>query len=554
MGKSFLISSISVHFGGQSSIVKKTTRVRLYALLCLIGSIANSALSADTDAPISPDYPDISVAKDDYSDLLGTLSEPFSTSEPSFEDQFSVQFTPNREYQPYGPLFSKEYEYQSGNTHTRTTFPPLFSYENYPELEVSEFDVLYPIFGIDHFGFEKRTQFCQIFNWISAANDEDKLTRRYTIYPLLFIQRSEEPDNDYFAVMPFYGNLTNRMWRHEVHFIMAPFYVKTRLRDVVTKNYLYPFVHTRTGDQLMGWQVWPFVSSETRIAHTKEDIWGDPVFVPGHRKQFILWPIALRYDKDIGTDNPKEFRAILPFYAQMESPQRDNYIVMGLLYNQVDDRAQRYREWDAPYPLIAFARGEGKTTNRIFPFYSESFNEKMHNDFLLWPLWKTTASEYKDIKRRRERVLFYLYSDVQEHYASTQQDYHRTDVWPLISAKENTDGTYKVDMLSPFEPFFHNNKSIERNWTPSASIWSLEENIKNEELKEAFFWNLYRHEENKKTKRWSFFFGMFEKVRDAELGTYWRIFYAPDKRRQADLKLQKQNEAKENAPANPLSK
>ncbi|MBR5605634.1 MAG: hypothetical protein IKW70_04290, partial [Verrucomicrobia bacterium] len=57
-------------------------------------------------------------------------------------------------------------------------------------------------------------------------------------------------------------------------------------------------------------------------------------------------------------------------------------------------------------------------------------------------------------------------------------------------------------------------------------------------LKESLFWNLYRHDQTPKQKRWSALFGLIEKVEDEEYGSYWRFFYSKDKRRAVEKQKQ----------------
>ena len=57
-------------------------------------------------------------------------------------------------------------------------------------------------------------------------------------------------------------------------------------------------------------------------------------------------------------------------------------------FNVIDDREKKYREWDAPWPLVEFARGEGKTTTRVLPFFSQAQNATLEDDFYLWPIYK----------------------------------------------------------------------------------------------------------------------------------------------------------------------
>jgi hypothetical protein len=154
------------------------------------------------------------------------------------------------------------------------------------------------------------------------------------------------------------------MWKDEVDFVMMPFYVKTRKKDVTTWNYVFPFFHLRRGDyNLNGWQLWPLIGQEEKDVGMATDVWGDEFVSPGHSKEFYLWPIGLHQKTGIGTENPSEFYGVLPFYAQTRSPNRDHSVILWPLFNWADDREKKYREWGMPYPFFVFARGEGKTTD-----------------------------------------------------------------------------------------------------------------------------------------------------------------------------------------------
>ncbi len=83
---------------------------------------------------------------------------------------------------------------------------------------------------------------------------------------------------------------------------------------------------------------------------------------------FALWPLFFNDRSGIGTPNPEWQQTSIPAYSVLRSPQRDSTTILWPFFNYVDDREKKYREWDAPWPLIVFARGEGKTTTRIWPF------------------------------------------------------------------------------------------------------------------------------------------------------------------------------------------
>ena len=80
-------------------------------------------------------------------------------------------------------------------------------------------------------------------------------------------------------------------------------------------------------------------------------------------------------------------------------------------FNYVDDRGKKYREWDAPWPLIVFARGEGKNTTRVWPFFSHARAPTVESGFYLWPIYKYNRMHSAPLDRQRTRICFFLYSD-----------------------------------------------------------------------------------------------------------------------------------------------
>src|SRR5205823_3202716 len=91
----------------------------------------------------------------------------------------------------------------------------------------------------------------------------------------------------------------------------------------------------------------------------------------------------------IGSDNPEEQRVIVPLFSLNHSPKRDSstyFWPFGLTIT--DDRERHYHEVGAPWPLVVFARGTGKHTSRVWPFYSHATNATQRSDFVLWPLYK----------------------------------------------------------------------------------------------------------------------------------------------------------------------
>src|SRR5207244_9575131 len=137
---------------------------------------------------------------------------------------------------------------------------------------------------------------------------------------------------------------------------------------------------------LSGWQFWPITGHEHKELTWHTNHWGDVEPVGGHDQFFVLWPFFNSQRAGLGTTNQVRQQALIPFYSLMRSPGRDSTSYgwpFGLTHTI--ERQRQYEEWDAPWPLIVFAHGEGKNTRRVWPFFSHSANASQVSEWYLWP-------------------------------------------------------------------------------------------------------------------------------------------------------------------------
>jgi hypothetical protein len=218
---------------------------------------------------------------------------------------------------------------------------------------------------------------------------------------------------------------------------------------------------------------------------------------------------------------------VLPLFAGDRSPNRDYTSILWPFFNVIDDRAKQYREWHAPWPFVQFARGEGKTMSRVWPFFGTARNPTLESDFVAWPVYKYTHFQSDPADRERTRIFFFLYSDINERNTQAPDTRRqRTDLWPLFTARRDLNGNERFQLLAPVEPFLPNNKSIERNWSPLWSVWRAETNATTGAQSKSLLWNLYRMHATPDSKNVSLLFGLFQYDNDAE-ATRWRLFHVP---------------------------
>ncbi len=437
-------------------------------------------------------------------------------------DQFPLTLDSGQRTEAVGPLF---YDQQKDSEKT-WAFPPFYSHDTDPSVESHEDDFLYPLLTYESYGQEYRWQLFELWSFAGGNTQQESRQKRFTIFPLYFQQRSPVPDENYTALLPIYGHLQHRLFRDKIFFVMFPIYSETQKKDIVTDNYLWPFFHVRHGDGLSGWQFWPLVGHEHKDVTTRTNGFGDTSIVGGHDKFFALWPVYFNDTTGIGTDDPEKFWAAWPLYLQTRSPKRDSTTVLWPFFSWIDEREKKYHEWQGPWPFVIFARGAGKTTDRVWPLFSQSHNDILESDSYLWPVYTFRRTHSDPLDLRRTRILFYLYENTVEKNTATGADKRRVDAWPFFTYHRDFNGNNRLQILALVEPAVPDNRGIERNWSPLWSLWASENNPKAGASSQSFLWNLYRHESTPTSKKCSLLFGLFQYQSDTDMKRL-RLFYIP---------------------------
>ena len=436
--------------------------------------------------------------------------------------EFDLTLEPGHRTEAAGPLFySEEKEVEQ-----TVAFPPFVSVYKNTGVKSGEFNLAYPLLTYEYYEDEWRWQLFQLLSFAGGRQPDEFHTRRFTIFPIYFQQRSLDTNRVYTAVAPFYGHLQNRLFRDQIYFVMFPAYSETRKRDIVTDNYFYPFGHVRHGDGLHGWQVWPFAGAEHKVVTTQTNGFGDVTTIGGHENSFVFWPLWLSQDSGIGTPNQEWFRASIPLFSVTRSPARDSTSVIWPLFTWVDEREKKYHEWEGPWPLVVFARGEGKTTSRVFPLFSASHNQTLESDWYLWPLYHYKRTHEDPLDWQATRILFYLYVGVSERNTQTGVQKLRRDAWPFFTWRQDFNGNTRLQILAPVESILADSRGVVRNWSPVWSFWRAEKNPRAGRSSESLFWNLYRHDVVPGCKKTSLLFGLFQYQSEGGKNRL-RLFYLP---------------------------
>ena len=440
---------------------------------------------------------------------------------PLFDD-FSLTLEPGRRTEVAGPLYYRE------QTESQDTWalPPFLASTHYTNIQSSEFTFAYPVMSYIRYGKEYRWHLFQILSFSGGPTQTETNRDRITLFPIYFQQRSPIPSENYTAYGPFFGHLQGRLFRDEITYIMFPAYSETRKADVVTDNYLFPIFHHRHGNGLTGWQVWPLVGHEHKTVTTRTNYLRNVETIPGHEHFFLAWPIYFNELAGIGTPNLEHQFGVIPAFTLTRSPLRDSTTVIWPFFSHIDDRGQKYREWDAPWPFIEFARGEGKYTTRIWPFYSHAASSNLVSDFYLWPIYKFNRIQSAPLDRQHTRLLFFLYTDVTDSNTENGSFRRRAALWPFYSYHRDVKGNRRLQVLALIEPFVPENPSVEREYAPIYSLWRSQDNAQTGASSQSLLWNLYRHESSPTSRKTSLFFGLWQS-QSGPTGRRTKLFFIP---------------------------
>jgi hypothetical protein len=186
--------------------------------------------------------------------------------------------------------------------------------------------------------------------------------------------------------------------------------------------------------------------------------------------------------------------------------------------------------------------GEDYHGLKLLPFFADETMDVKRQRWYLWPIYKIEEMDTELIQRRRDRVLFFLYSDTRESKWETGESMRRINFWPLFGYNRKN-GVSHFHVLSLLEPFFPENESIERLWSPLWRIYQQKWDQQGNQVI-SLLWNLFWSErqgdrlagelfplleyqkQSPGKKSFSFLKGLVSYRRD-EQGRRLNLFYLP---------------------------
>jgi len=375
-----------------------------------------------------------------------------------------------------GPLISFD---QKGED-SITAFRPFYFGESNDKSGDSSARYLYPLSSSGNTPETSRFEFLHILQKDVFRKDESAAAESsFMLFPFIISGESRKY-GPYTSIFPFYGDIYERWYKDEYHYVLFPIYSRTVKKGTTNYNLLYPFFTFTSGEKESGFQFWPL------YGHTaKEGVYSST---------FALWPIYLNEKKGLDTDNPSTRFNLFPLYCSFDSKQVNSETWLWPFFGYSSDSRKNEEERDYLWPIWLTVRGEKRSITKFLPFYSEERSPDSSKNWYLWPLYRTDSIQSSVYRQERQRLLYFLFSDRVESWAVDDKSRRRTALWPLFVYKRDTEDNMSITLPAPVEPILDRD-GIEKSWAPLWRIYSHQWNSSGDSSL-SIIWNLYWHEKH----------------------------------------------------------
>ena len=373
-----------------------------------------------------------------------------------------------------GPLI----KFQRDGEDRDTAFRPFFYTSSHATNQARSTYYLYPVGYHDSSPEADTFEVLQLFRTSTFRKEEKDESEKFSMLFPFYISGESEKYGGYRAVFPIYGDLYERFWRDEYHFVLFPLYGSTVKKGTTTRHYLWPVFSTTKGENEDGFGVFP--------------LYGQSEKTGVYEKSFVLWPFYTAANTGLDTDNPTRKKFFFPLYASTDSPKKTSRSYLWPFFGYTEDREKKVEEVAYLWPLITTVRGEKKNADTFLPFYSRETFAGGEKRWYLWPIYRHEELRSDMFEQDSDRVLFFLYRGNRESWPKDGHERRRAALWPLFLYKKSPEGVSSISFPAPVESILDKD-GIEKNWAP---LWRIYQRRWDEQGNSAssLLWNLYWHE------------------------------------------------------------
>lgn len=380
----------------------------------------------------------------------------------------TFETTPDDDFSAFRPLFHTAHDHD----HTRTS-----SY------------YLFPFASSETTADVSRMEFLQIFqrNTFRKAEPAEK-EEQAMLFPF-YISGESKKYGAYTSVFPIYGDIYERFWRDEYHYVLFPLYGRTVKKGTTNSHYLWPFFSATSGENESGFGFWPLYGQAS-----KEGV---------YRSSFTLWPIFSSEKRGLDTAEPSSRFTIFPLYSAFDSPSVVSRTWLWPFFGYTSDSKKEEEERDYLWPFWLTVSGKKRNVVKFLPFYSAERAEDSTKSWYLWPIYRNDTLQSPHYRQERDKVLFFLYTNRLESWAQDGKERQRAALWPLFLYTRTVEGKKTVSFPALVEPILDRD-GIEKLWAP---LWRIYVHSWNDagDSSLSILWNLYWHDKSSGYTGWELF-------------------------------------------------
>ncbi len=354
-------------------------------------------------------------------------------------------------------------------------FRPFYSSFQDPAADRKVRDIVWPI--------ASSKQFKKQFSWRLAVAyyldyERTNTAGRYRFWVLpVYFQGRDAEGRSYAALFPLGGTIHDFLFKDEIHFFLWPLTAWSRVKDMETRDILWPIWTRSVGEGVYRWKIFPLYGYARR----------DREF----EKWFALWPIYTRARYYYPGSSGSAY-VVFPLWGRMHQENQDTWMFVPPFIRFT--RSQRQNTVYAVWPFIQLSSGEKKKFY-IWPLYGDKQMKGVRRQFYLWPfVWRERIDRPGGTIGRRFSVVPILQSESRTKElpddARTKEVVGRyVKIWPLMSYRRE-EATRRVRL---FDLWPAGEKGpIERSYAPIWTVYSR--TSVGESFDEEFFWGLCRRE------------------------------------------------------------
>ena len=412
-----------------------------------------------------------------------------------------VSIHTNNEWKALGPFFET---IRDPVGRTFSALRPFFSKSVDPEKNHERKDYLWPLASAGH--YENRLTWRVLLVYGRNWDTEAPSRHRWLLFPLIAHGRDSQGDQ-FFALMPFGGEVREMFWKDSIRFVLFPLYMSTQVNEQVSRSVLWPIISWTHGDGTKRFRIFPF------YGHSKEkDKW---------TRRFVLWPFWSSVRYEYPEEQGKGF-VLFPLFGKVNTNKQKSWMVIPPFIRST--KGEDHREIMAPWPFVQYKRTPDTKKFYLWPLWGHRTSESLDTSFVLWPFIR------KQELRRSAAALrsFYLFPFIAhqaEHIPDTtvlepageasepqpditQQTTVRKrylKLWPLMSYQREEDASrLRILELWPFRRM----RGVEQNW---SAFWTLYERDRiGSQVETELLWGLYRRQKAKDGNRSTSIFPLFD--------------------------------------------